>query len=170
MAIFFRKEVDGFTQYEISRGSHYCKGWRIRSCGSRLKFIFKFSDSCMYNPASVIPGYNKLTGIVQLSIASPGVHENSIRIGWISKGNTLQLALYCYVEGERTVIDICTTQPDTENTGEISIGGGVYTVTINGQTATCPQAYTGGAKFKLFPYFGGQSTATATMDIYIKEI
>lgn len=91
------------TPHTVKRGRH--KKWqfpRIYFRRSSWRWKFSFTDSCVYS----VPGvdqldYNKLIGVGFL----PNHHQYSIRLGWRWNGK-IELALYAYQEGQRTIIDL----------------------------------------------------------------
>lgn len=188
IAVGCSKIADEFVKYTILKGRHYCTGWHIRKCSNSVRFQFRFSPECLYDPANIVTGWNKLYGfchILATKGTAPntaiildqieqdkaiGVHNNSARIVWMSDGTDILLGYYTYVNGVRTMGELTRTKPGEINTGEIALKNGKYHITINDKTWSIDQPHSGGLKYRLFPYFGGQSTAPSDMHIYIKEM
>jgi hypothetical protein len=160
-----RKEDEGYKIFRIDGGTHACNGWRVGLCRPDQQINFYFDKACLYNPNDVEPGINKLYGF-----GSINHYDNSVRIGWMSNGETIDLYYYCYVNGVRIDGYITSTNIETVNSAHIVQKNGQYQITINGIQKIVDGAKDPDECWQLNPYFGGRSKAPCTMTIYIKKL
>lgn len=129
-----------------------------------------FDASCLYEPLDSEHDYNKLFGW------SFGFHHrNSVRVGWRSQGNQIELILYVYEDGKRC---------DTDIPGILCDIGKKYRVTLRRikdeywlsvvdtesllyrfQWRPCSKTIKPTWGYKLGLYFGGQKPAPHTIKV-----
>lgn len=158
-----REEQDGYTIYHIAQGNHECDGWRGETATCDQAISFFFTPACLYDPSAINAGYSKLWGFSQ-----GDVHYNSLRLAWRSCGRYIELALYAYTQGKRTIIPIDSVAYMHPYDARIWWEDGKYLVSVNGRTVSVPQPESLHLLWQCYPYFGGVDPAPWSMDIYIK--
>lgn len=163
--------------YTIKKGSNYATGTfipKFHSGISSLKGTIKFTNSCIYtltNP-NCINDTNKAIGFGYGTY--PYAHQDwSIRLGWRCNPNKkLILIHYAYVNGKRI-----ETQIGLRNTFNFDISypfeiindtinkKAIVKVGIEEVSIPFDKAPIGG--YYLFPYFGGDCSATQNINIEI---
>jgi len=151
-------------KYTIKKGRHYADFTinRLFPFSSRSKKgSIKFSKECLKE--GDISGWNKLTGI-----ASSEIHENSGRLVWRSQNGTIMIAGYVYYNGIRKEMLMTNVQVDRWHAYEVSFSNGNWTFSFDNKEifmyGYLPSRI---LNFKCYPYFGGQSVAPQTMNIWI---
>ena len=162
-----------FCTYTIKTNHHYLYHhiFRWPFCSSRkISFRAKFDSNCLYDTAITGDDINKLYGATDYYST---VHSNSVRFGWRhdGKGN-IEIFAYWYVNGKRGFYKLGQTLPDQINNYEILINDDSYYFRfdeIEFITHRTKKA-SGGIRFRLFPYFGGDHKDPQTSTILIENI
>lgn len=136
-----------------------------------LKFKAKFDRSSIY--MTVDPtnqnDVNKLLGYSDCG----SFHEiNSARFGWRWFNNQLEIMAYSYVNGIRPEpICVAVVALNTVNSYSIKFHKDKYIFTVNDTNKVeVPKSCNyEGIRYKLYPYFGGDETATHEIRIWIEE-
>ncbi|MDB5201723.1 MAG: hypothetical protein JWQ27_1132 [Ferruginibacter sp.] len=135
-----------------------------------MAFVVKFDSSAIYKTLNPVNQYdiNKLYGFTE----GTDPHLNSARIGWSWNDHALRLYAYAYKNGERFSKEIAITPLNKEIICKISVAPGQYSFSVDGVTEVLPRAElpVTATGYQLFPYFGGDETAPASIGIFIKEI
>ena len=158
-----------FITYVIPAGEHYSSQSAFKAFqDSVLTFTVRFDSSAIYTnrEASNQGDINKLFGFAEKG----GHHENSARFGWNWENRKLNLYAYCYVEGERHSLSMGEAEIGKEYSCTIRLTAAASTFHFNNNTHTIPRAiFTNTANgYLLYPYFGGDETATNEIRIYIR--
>lgn len=163
-----RKTDDGWMEYVIEKGNHYCNGWKVNTCNPELKFEYILTESCAYGNDSVQPGVNKLYGFSNLS----GNHEYSARLGWQynDKINKVIIYWYAYVDGVRKYDELDTITLGSQNYGRVAIDHSNYLFQSNSHYKWIPGADESMVYCRQYPYFGGQSVCPHRMTILIRDL
>lgn len=156
--------------YVIPAGDHASTNAVRLLTDAEQRITVLFDDSAVY--ATVDPAnqgdINKLWGT---SDCSSHHHEASARLGWRWYGGALQIHAYTYVDGVR----------DSELLGEvdlyaredmaIALVDDTYVFTFAGAETVMPRGCdgSGGARYQLWPYFGGDETAPHDVSILVEE-
>ena len=153
------------TTYTVDKGKHYCNGIHFGTTSSDQKFRFMFHADCIYDEATVIPGWNKLYGW-----SGSQNHQNSVRIGWRCITGKIIVGYYCYVNGTLVDGELCEVLPGQWYEGECKVDNGNFVVRVNTFSQTVP-----GGKKPLIAfinrfYFGGESVAPHTMSAEIEKL
>ena len=158
----------------ISKGAHYCSPRLIQTHPgiSKITYYIQFEDNCKYKLNTIDSNdINKAYGF------SYGIHQNnSTRLGWNWKSDTLMLYNYAYLSKARKskkIGNFARKRPiyveqwyQGKDTVWISCVQGkmVKAVFVTG-TGILP---TGG--YILYPYFGGTSVAPNTINIKVWDV
>jgi len=152
----------------LKKGSHYCNGWSLGSVHTGItsqKFIVSFSDSCKIRPAQsdCVNDWNKLFGF------SYGYHHsNSLRLAWRAlPSGMIKIASYVYEGGMvkytgfatvpvMTAVEMGITYDVDNKLVYFHCGEQMITETFSKSPAW---------GYYLKPYYGGNCTAPATMQI-----
>ena len=195
-------------EYTIKQGSHYASGFRLPSLllGSPASrtYLINFSQSCWYDPSegwNVEKDWNKVVGwslgfLPKLlpgkpwykpSSWVPAHHWNSIRLvsraGGTLSDPTMELALYTYHKGVRTILPLHTSYQlgeDLEVTMTIQDSGASLASACyrDGGTSRSGRLCTekmfprtdGTFGYLLKPFFGGNHPAVHDMVIEVTQI
>jgi hypothetical protein len=161
--------ADGFTEYIISTGDHYCNRSAVTPVSlASMNFIVKFDSSAVYATTDPVNQFdiNKLMGFTEGS----DPHLNSARIGWSFNNNALRLYAYVYNNGERISEEICSAPLNEEIDCFISIAADKYIFNVNDSQVHLSRINNSSTAngYLLYPYFGGDETAPADISIFIK--
>lgn len=135
-----------------------------------------FDDSFAYDIGEDQLDVNKLFGFGYLN----GLHhKDSARYGWNYKKETGRAVLwaYCYVNGVRQMVELCSVNKYTKVRLSIRIVNKHYVFTVNDGYnewhtigwAEIPFTHDKKTKYKLGCYFGGNRTATHKTTIKISK-
>lgn len=159
--------------YLIKQGKHYPEGWNFGFEKIDISFSFKLEPDCWYDPATVIPGWNKIKGFADTF----DNHKNSIRLVWMPSSDIgkFRLAAYAYVNGIMQWQEFPGTYYSTIYLVKMRWSNYNYEVTLydiegraSGVTRTIPQPKKPGRlNYKCFPYFGGEGVAPQDIHISI---
>lgn len=171
------------TTYTIVQGAHNSKPSCFLCGHMGITYMSKevvFSESCLYDPldlGSDASDINKLFGF------SYGLTSyDSIRVGWRSKGEYIELLAYLHVGGKRytepkkryAIFEV-PVDPMVPVYCSISVDPSTKTFVITAEQGSYFGACVGNYPFKnvtngwyQFPYFGGNRTAPTTMQITLK--
>jgi hypothetical protein len=166
------------SSFEVEEGKHHFgpRWLGLYFYHRDLTFEVCFKESCKYDLKNDDQlDVNKLFG------RSYGInhHDNSIRVGWrynplIGK---IMLYSYCYANGVRKISHLQNVE--VEETFFIKIKHDLTpSIIISGTKNDRPGVYMlrwmpwklKKFGYKLFPYFGGNSTAPHNMSVYLKEM
>jgi hypothetical protein len=149
-------------KYIIKKGKHFAKlTWSrlFPFVGKKVEGSVIFSEECLVQ--GEISGWNKLTGISSLNN-----HNNSGRLVWMSNGEKIRIAGYVYKDGVRNEREIMQVVPERIYSYSIRYSEGYWIFTIDHKQITMTGKL-GFWKFRQFPFFGGQSTAPVTMELWL---
>jgi hypothetical protein len=160
-----------FERFTIPKDKHYST-YRVELLeSSSLIFNATFDESVVYECQTIENQWdtNKLFGFSDCNSAH---HENSARFGWRWINKRIEIIAYCYVNGERIIEYIGSTQPFKTNSYEIQLTDTHYIFRFDNETMEIPRAKPcdTGAYYLLFPYFGGNETAPHDIHIMINRI
>lgn len=162
-----------YTVYEIKKGNHYSNNHNTihaLTTHNKIQCTIVFKRTCLYTPINTIDSLdqNKLIG---LSDDIKHHHNNSIRLGWrrISDTDQIQISIYAYVNKQRIIIPIDTVYTETPYYYKITIHDKAYTIHYRDMVISVPRIsqYTG-IRYRLYPYFGGNTPAPNAMQIHIR--
>jgi hypothetical protein len=156
-----------WNTYTIEKGDHYSKGRFPGTIhGNRVRFDAVFSSGTLQS--NVSGDLNKLYGFID---ANSSVHRNSARFAWVSDGARINVYSYLYRDGVRTFKKIGEVLPEERHSYEIIAKDKRYTFKLDTVTHTFNRFHHAerGARFRLFPYFGGDLPAPNTMQIRIYQ-
>jgi hypothetical protein len=158
-----------FQKFTIRAGKHRCDEEYLKPLTvNGTSFVVKFDDSAIYTSKTRENQYdtNKLWGF------SDGWNhmKNSARIGWDYLDGELSLHAFAHVNGEMKYQKLTTIKPGEEVACRIRIFGSYYIFTAKGEVVAIPRATTKAFVdgYQLFPYFGGDETASHQITIQIK--
>jgi hypothetical protein len=163
-----------FTTYTIAAGAHYSSPNTFKTVsGTTMSFVAKFDSSCIYtsvNPANQWD-INKLWGFNEGLFST----NNSARVGWNWKNDTLWLYPYSHVNGVNLGAQNPTGYPvqiGAEIPCSITVSGNTYIYSINGNTVTTPRGPSSStfSGYQQYPYFGGDETAPHKITIQVKPL
>ncbi len=164
---------EGFKEYIIPKGAHYVTENSYRAVNkSELRFIAVFDSSCIYSTKE--PGnagdINKLYGFSDCGSLH---HENSARVGWTWNGRAVDLYAYCYKDSIRSSKLLGSVSIGTPCELAIRPQAAQYVFELKGFPAVymqrgCSTSAISG--YQLYPYFGGDETASRDVHIYIKDL
>lgn len=161
---------DGYDAYVIEEGDHYSTTAFTIPSGQEESFATIFDDSAVYETEdSANQGdINKLWGF---SDCSSHHHTHSARFGWRWYDDALEIHAYTYVDGTRISELVDVVDIDVSSDYGIEIDGDEYVFTLDGVAVTMERGCTGsgGLRYQLYPYFGGDETAPHDVTIYIQE-
>jgi hypothetical protein len=160
-----------FKSYKIKVGQHGTGN--VGLCSSDQQIKFKFTNSCLYDPTNIIPGWNKLWGFGDLNN-----QQSSCRIGWrCTNNNKIILCAYCHVNGQIVTQTFNLEQclPNViyyaslrwfNGNYYVAVGDGVTEEVLLIAQPKKPSWLT----FQQYPYFGGQSVAPHDMEFLIEKL
>jgi hypothetical protein len=154
----------------IKQGQHSSNHLVEPVAKNKMRFLVKFDETARY--ANTISNnqqdINKLYG---LSDCSTQHHVNSARFGWRWFNNQLQIFAYTYKEGIQTNKFVTAVNLNREYIYELEVRGNKYVFQVNNQTVVMDRGCTGfSARYKLYPYFGGDEVAPHNIRIVIKDL
>jgi hypothetical protein len=164
--------------YLIKKGRHYCNKWfpKLHSGDSLLSVNVRFTSSCLYSFNNKNQqDWNKLAGL------SYGYHKhNSVRIAWRCNLETsrIELALYCYVDGERFIVPFEESFKlyNQVNVFFIVLPSGIVAYAMENRNGDNYSRVKLDKKIKLKlgyllkPYFGGNEVAPHDVTIYVENL
>jgi len=161
----------GYVQYTIEQGAHYCNNNSLKAISlNEMNFKVKFDSSAIYKTVNAAnqKDINKLYGF------SEGIdnHVNSARIGWAWYKDALRLYAYTYCNGTRDFKEITTVDIGAGVMCGIKVSGSEYIFSVDKMIVTMPRAVqsTVASGYQLYPYFGGDETAPARIQVQIQDI
>jgi hypothetical protein len=149
-------------EYLIEKGQHHASNSPVRMFnGDRLSVDVKFNSCAVYQTQepSQQSSTNKLIGFSDFGSHH---HQNSARLGWKWLNEKLEIVAYCYVDGERIETFVGYAQIGTFHHFEIQVTDSSYLFFMDDQAAIEVERKienNTGARYMLWPYFGGQETA-----------
>lgn len=163
-------------KFQIKKGNHFSNFnlsfFKIFFIKDSINFKCKFDENCVY------PHINKDTYDLNklIGLSDNWSHmDDSVRIGWrCIDGKTIELHLFCHVNGKIDSEYITSVNPNEEFIGHLFIIDNVYCADIikntNIRTSRCLSRKSNWRFFRylLKPYFGGNNKAPKTMNINIK--
>jgi len=157
--------------FKIKAGRHYANNMlRFRLLFSkRLKVTWSISHFAYYDYLKVVNGYSKIIGISDFH-----PHGTSCRLAFMNSSTGLNVAIYSYYKGVRTMKPITTILPGVRYELEISRSKGLYTLTHidNGIEYTEIAQATNlrlPFRFVLHPYVGGRFSLDHDLSIKITK-
>lgn len=163
----YDETTEVWNTYTIQKGEHYSRGRFPGTVhGNRIRFDAVFSSGTLQS--NISGDLNKLYGFID---ANSSVHRNSARFAWVSDGVRINVYSYLYRDGVRTFKKIGETMPEQRHSYEIIAKHNRYIFKFDTVTHTFNRFHIleHGARFRLFPYFGGNLPAPNTMQIRIFE-
>lgn len=162
-------------RHTIKKGKHDAKelAFGIHTGTRSEVWEVEFNNTNLYEPLDQEHDWNKLCGW------SYGMHhKNSIRAGWRSAGEKIELCLYLYENGERYTSSKTIIIPtDFKATIELHCNNGQASMKVWGYTwpsweweVTLPYSAKPTWGYFLFPYFGGNAPAPHEMFINLKRL
>lgn len=157
--------------YIIKKGNHYSEQseWRILN-DPFISARVTFDSSAMYTTIekSNQGDINKLIGF---SDCGTDHQQNSARLGWSWNGRELILYAYAYVNKVRLSKTLGPVPLNQPFACSVKAENNYYYFKVNRYTDSIPRHCTGyiGDHYKLFPYFGGDETASHEIRISIVE-
>jgi hypothetical protein len=169
---FFEKERrNEYVTYTIPAGENSSTTKVSTYSGNQMNFLAKFDPTSIYSTSDPINQYdiNKLYGFSDCSSLH---HINSARFGWRWFDNHLEIHAYCYINSLRISQFITFVDLNEEYQYSIITSDQQYVFTVNGISVTMPRGCsgTGGTKYRLYPYYGGDEKAPHEINIKIKEL
>jgi hypothetical protein len=163
-------ELTQGTVYVIKKGSHSASGNNFQLLRtSAIHCEVTFDSSAIYQ--SVNAGnqedVNKLIGF---SDCNDEHHQNSARLGWAWNGDAVALYAYAYVDGQRIIKHLANTPVNQPVKCSVIASGDKYFF-LAGSTRDSLTRHCNGyssARYKLYPYFGGDEVAPHDITIKIK--
>lgn len=159
------------TEYVIPAGKHSSTARVEVVTGATLWFEATFDGSAVYETVDPVnqADINKLYGF---SDCTSHHHQNSARFGWRWYGGRLEIHAYTYVGGERRSQKMGDVGIGETHLYGIELDGDRYVFTLDDTTITMPRGCDGGggARYKLFPYFGGDEVAPHEIRITVEEL
>lgn len=159
-----------FEKYTIPEGKHYST-YKIELLqSSSLIFQATFDETAVYQSLTTENQWdtNKLFGF---SDCNSMHHEHSARFGWRWLNDRIEIMAYCYVNGERIIEYIGSTQPFQTNLYEIQLTDTHYIFRFDNEILEIPRIKPcdKGAYYLLFPYFGGNESAPHDINIMLRR-
>ena len=161
-------------RHTIKKGKHDASEWAFgihRGTRSEVWEV-EFNNSNLYEPLDHEHDWNKLCGW-----SYGRHHNNSIRAGWRSAGEQIELCLYLYEDGQRRTSEKTILVPvRSKLTLELEYSNSRVMMTVAGfghlWEATISMPYTAKPTwgYYLFPYFGGNAPAPNDMFINLKRL
>jgi hypothetical protein len=161
--------------FTIRRAQHYSnqflyKFFNLINLTSFNCWTVVFDESCRYELAGEDQfDVNKLLGF------SVGFdhHRESVRFGWRSSGNLVELSAYAYINSRRYIEQICLVPLNTKVDLFLEVEPDVYRWSVStalgiNSELRIPKVRKFSAGYTLWPYFGGNQAAPH--DIQIKII
>lgn len=162
--------IHNLETYTIKEGYHNSveRIWLFHK--TELRFLAQFDNSAIYTSKYPINQYdiNKLYGFSDCSSLH---HQNSARFGWNWQNNKLNIYAYCYENSHIYSEFIKSIEINKIYEFKIDCTENSYIFYIDGvELTTIRKCSKGGIRYYLFPYFGGDETATHEIKIKIKEL
>ena len=128
-----------------------------------------FDESCKYDLAG--PDQFDVNKLFGFSIGF-NHHQESIRFGWRSFGQEIELSAYAYISGKRTIETICTVPLNTQVDLFLAVESSNYRWTVFTRNSLyretkIPKGEPFSVGYSLWPYFGGNQSAPHDMEIKI---
>lgn len=163
--------------YTIKEGKHYASGFNFgrHKFSKEVTYKFVLGPECYYQKEQL----NDKTGINKVGGFGIGLnhHENSVRIGWQPdferEDTSIKIYVYLYNNGVRYdyyISNIYTCEVHKIKFSFTELCNQLI-VEVNSQPFYIPEHYFPAKDgLKLFPYFGGNSTAPHDMKIYFERL
>jgi hypothetical protein len=159
----------------IKKGGHYSSPLSFKLHTGRKSFstVVKFDESCRYDLGNDNQlDWNKLGGL------SYGYHKhNSVRIAWrYNKAvDKIELALYCYIDGERHISKFHELFPINEKIYVIAsaISTEIHSIAVINDEycfADIQRVIKPKWGYYLNPYFGGNEVAPHDINIWLQRV
>jgi hypothetical protein len=156
-------------EYQIKKGKHKSKCFPSLTFKSKVSGLICFKGDFSYTLApDKQSDTNKLFGL------SDGLHHhiNSIRLGWRWRNdlNCIEIMVIKYQNRKRTIEHLTYAYEDIYYNFNINIYKGFYEVEFNGiKKSFIRDTNYNFVRYKLFPYFGGSTTAPKNFKIEIND-
>src|SRR5688572_7056131 len=158
--------------YLIKKGSHAASGNNFQLLRTNvIQCEVTFDSSAIYQ--SVNPenqeDVNKLMGF---SDCNDEHHRNSARLGWSWNGHAVALYAYAYTNGERVIKALGDVEVNQPVKCSVSALGDKYFFSVGSTRDSLPRHCNGynNARYKLYPYFGGDEVAPHDIQIRIRDL
>lgn len=166
----FLSSCKGVKTYIIKKGQHESGTHVAVVLKDQIKFQTIFDDSAIYatqNPENQAD-INKLYGFSDCDSAH---HDNSARFGWRWLNSQLEIHAYTYVDGVRASQFIKNVNLNQTHHYQLNITADRYEFILDETTVTMPRGCStfSIAKYKLYPYFGGDEVAPHDIKIIIAQ-
>ena len=160
--------------FSIKKGRHYSDGFLYKIINlfhdsDNMTHFVTFNETAIYTDETLDKfDVNKLFGF------SIGLHHrNSYRFGWNSYDGKIHIYAYSYINGKRTIDEICVVEQDLEYKLMIRIKNGkvIFSVIDNEYNIKQAVQFSSNKRllgYCLWPYFGGNKTASKNINIEIK--
>lgn len=160
----------GFDEYLIEEGDHNSTTAVAFASGSEEVIQAGFDSSAVYetvDPANQ-GDINKLWGF---SDCSDHHHTSSARFGWRWYDDELQIHAYTYVDSVRISQLMGTADLGEVIDLSIELDEDTYIFTMGSDSAVMDRGCdgSGGIRYMLYPYFGGDETAPHDVTVYVSE-
>ncbi len=162
--------------FSIKKGNHFSNRFihKILSffnINRKMIYMIKFDESALYSD-DTLDRYdvNKLFGF------SIGMHHNnSYRFGWNCLNNEIHIYAYLYVEGKRIINEIGVIKINETHKFIIYLNGSKCIFSVTDSKLNLKQVIFNVKNKKVFgynlwPYFGGNKTATQNINIEMTKI
>ena len=166
-------EAKPSRKFLINAGEHYSSPRLFEKFEeNKLSFRATFDASAKYDlgDPSLQSNINKLMGFSDCNALH---HENSARFGWKWEREKLDIYAYCYVDSVRIHEFVGTVALHEENLYEITATTSEYVFYLNGERKVAIQKAAvceAGARYMLYPYFGGSVPAPHDVTVEIEII
>lgn len=161
--------------FTIKKGRH--RGWPLVLAlffnRSVIRRTVIFGSGCNYwIEGEDMQDTNKLFG---LAFLPEGVHKESARFGWrFDNANKIILSAYCYVNGERSIKELCKVPFYKKITCALYVqkDNYVFDVLIDGAPMAneyVPKFHKRKFSYRLGVFFGGNKPAPKTMKIQVSK-
>jgi len=157
--------------YIIKKGRHDCQPDSLAfTSNDQIKFTAIFDSSCIYQ--TVDPhNQNDINKLYGFSDCNSTHLENSARIGWRWSNGSLRLFGFVHNNREMISHEITTAAINSVIVCSIICLDTQYEFNVNGKTLLLPRNCSGNfARYKLYPYFGGDEVAPHDIKIKISEL
>ena len=163
--------------YTIKQGDHYSDGKIDKLYGRDNKksswiFEVEFEDNALYKDTDLINPNNYLdvNKLIGYSDCGNWHSENSYRIGWRSNDSVVELLAYIRENSQFRFHTITTISTNELITISIDYQDDKYIACVNNICDTTERTCSewSGRKYSLFPFFGGQETASPDIRVWIK--
>lgn len=164
------KEKKEYIIYTIPAGEQSSHTKVTLFTREEIKFLARFDHTAIYTTNDPVNQHdlNKLFGF---SDCTSSHQHNSARFGWRWFNNQLEVYAYCYANGVRSSKFMTILNLEQDYECSIRIHDRRYIFYLNGVSVTMDRGCdSGGARYYLFPYFGGDEKAPHNITIKIKNL